>query len=66
MELQNTFKLQVRKIEELEEKVGYLMEENQQLEEEVREMKKRDYQQTEEYRDKMGKFAKNTSKTIFI
>lgn len=29
-------------------------------------MKQRDHQQTEEYRDKMGKYAKNTSNFYFI
>lgn len=28
-------------------------------------MKQRDHQQTEEYRDKMGKYAKNTSNFLF-
>lgn len=66
MELLNKHRLDLRKIEELEEKIGYYMEENQQLEEEVREMKVRDHDQTEEYRDKMGRFAKNTSKFCAI
>ena len=47
MELQNRHRLNLRKIEELEEKVGYLLEENEQLEEEVRVMKLRDHEQTE-------------------
>ena len=61
MEMLNKQRLHLRKIEELEEKIGYYMEENQQLEEEVREMKMRDHNQTEEYREKMGRYAKNTS-----
>lgn len=46
MELQNRHRLNLRKIEELEEKVGYLLEENEQLQEEVRVMKLRDHEQT--------------------
>ena len=50
MELMNKDRLHVRKIEELEEKIGYFMEENQELEEEVRLIKVRDHEQSEEYR----------------
>ena len=46
MELQNKFKLQLRKIEELEEKIGYFMEENESLEEEVDQLRKKDHEQT--------------------
>lgn len=66
MELQNRFRLQIRKIEELEEKIGYFMEENEHLEEEVRELRNKDHVQTEEYRNNIGKFAKNTSILFLI
>ena len=66
MELQNRHRLNLRKQEELEEKVGYFNEENENLEEENRQLKLKEHEQTVEYREKLERFTKNTSKIMFM